>query len=331
MKRIYAIILCLLVLIALLMVKIKLLPTVLNNQKEVQQTEKLQKENTLKKKEEKKREAKNIENKKDKKENPQETKQPAIEKKNNKDNKQAKPVVQEKKNSVNNTQSNHVQHVKKETIEPTKPAKKEIVKTKKSYTKEVSVPFETETKYDDTLEHGVQKTVQEGQTGYIVHRITEHYQNNQFISKEEEIIDRKEPIHKKVLIGTKKIERPASNPSSGLERQVFDLINKARTSNGLNALTWNNELAKAANIRAKEIVTNFSHTRPNGEAWHTIAPHMARDENIAYGQTTAQHVHSSWMNSEGHRANILNPGFQTVGIGLYIDNNGTKYWVQLFG
>lgn len=95
----------------------------------------------------------------------------------------------------------------------------------------------------------MQKTVQERQAGYIVYRITEHYQNNQFISKEEEIIDRKEPIHKKIHIGTKKIEKPVSNPSSGLERQVFDLVNKARTSNGLNALTWNNEIAKAARKR----------------------------------------------------------------------------------
>lgn len=115
---------------------------------------------------------------------------------------------------------------------------------------------------------------------------------------------------------------------------VLDLTNKERKSTGLDALTLSDELCKVANIRAKEIVKSFSHTRPNGTSCFTAfnengVTYRNAGENIAYGQKTATIVMNAWMNSAGHRANILNKNFGKIGIACY-NFNGVKYWVQLF-
>ena len=115
---------------------------------------------------------------------------------------------------------------------------------------------------------------------------------------------------------------------------VFDLVNKERKANGLRVVTISDELCKVADIRAKEIVTKFSHTRPNGTSCFTAfkengVTYRYAGENIAYGQKTATEVMNGWMNSAGHRANILSKNFSKIGIVCY-EYNGRKYWVQLF-
>jgi uncharacterized protein YkwD len=112
-------------------------------------------------------------------------------------------------------------------------------------------------------------------------------------------------------------------------------VNKERAKEGLSALTTNNTITAAGNVRAKEIVQSFSHTRPNGSSPFTALKeagisYQAAGENIAYGQKTPQEVVTGWMNSPGHRANIMNPNFGKVGIGVYKASNGTIYWTQLF-
>lgn len=117
-------------------------------------------------------------------------------------------------------------------------------------------------------------------------------------------------------------------------RAILDLVNKERKANGLSAVVLSDELCKVADIRAKEIVKSFSHTRPNGTSCFTAfkengITYRNAGENIAYGQKTATIVMNAWMNSTGHRTNILNKNFGKIGISCYTFN-GVKYWVQLF-
>lgn len=128
-------------------------------------------------------------------------------------------------------------------------------------------------------------------------------------------------------------ETPETGNQSFAE-QVVELVNQERVKAGLKPLTMKTELAAAASVRAKEIKTSFSHTRPDGRSYSTALTEQSirfrgSGENIAYGQKTPQDVMKSWMNSSGHRANILNPSFTDIGVGYY-ESNGTGYWVQLF-
>lgn len=117
--------------------------------------------------------------------------------------------------------------------------------------------------------------------------------------------------------------------------QVVKLVNEERVKAGLNPVTLNNEVAAAALIRAKEIEVSFSHTRPDGRSFGSVLTDNGirfngAGENIAWGQTSPEQVMEAWMNSEGHRANILNPNFTEIGVGHYQNANGRNYWVQLF-
>jgi uncharacterized protein YkwD len=111
--------------------------------------------------------------------------------------------------------------------------------------------------------------------------------------------------------------------------QVVAETNSDRAKNGLGELTVDAELTKAACIRAKEIVEQFSHTRPDGSSCFTVSDKV-KGENIAMGQQTAAKVMAAWMSSSGHRANILRSSYKTIGVCAY-KVNGIMYWVQLFG
>ena len=116
--------------------------------------------------------------------------------------------------------------------------------------------------------------------------------------------------------------------------QVAALVNAERAKYGLSALTVDTKVQQAALVRAKETAQSFSHTRPNGSSFSTAlteagVSYRTAGENIAYGQSTPQQVMNAWMNSSGHRANILNANYTTIGIG-YTVINGTAYWAQLF-
>ena len=112
---------------------------------------------------------------------------------------------------------------------------------------------------------------------------------------------------------------------------VLALMNDAREKEGAAALKLDEDLCKAAQIRAEEIAELFSHTRPDGTSCFTVLKEIGWSsygmvgENIAMGQRTPESVMDSWMNSQGHRENILNEAFTAVGIARY--QNG---WVQLF-
>ncbi len=130
---------------------------------------------------------------------------------------------------------------------------------------------------------------------------------------------------------------PESNTNTSISSyadQVLQLVNQERAKEGLSALTTNATLQAAAEQRAQETVQSFSHTRPNGTSFSTVLKeygisYRAAGENIAYGQRTPQEVVNAWMNSSGHRANIMNANFGKIGIGVY-QKNGVIYWSQLF-
>ncbi len=127
---------------------------------------------------------------------------------------------------------------------------------------------------------------------------------------------------------------PALSGIGTFEQQVLDICNAERIKIGLAPLSWDpSNLAPGAAVRAQEITTYFSHTRPDGSSCFTAVKNPGRvGENIAAGQASPQAVMNSWMNSQGHRANILNPGFAKIGIG-HVYAPGTTYghyWVQMF-
>lgn len=111
--------------------------------------------------------------------------------------------------------------------------------------------------------------------------------------------------------------------------EVLSIVNKERAANGLSSLTMDKELLSAAMQRAAETSLYWSHTRPNGELCFSASGKMY-GENIAAGQISATAVMSSWMNSQGHRENILSSSYSSIGIGCFINNN-VVYWVQCFG
>lgn len=125
-----------------------------------------------------------------------------------------------------------------------------------------------------------------------------------------------------------------STGTSSAAQAVLAEVNAARVQNGLSALTLDANMNRAAAVRAAELAQSFSHTRPNGSRGLTalneagVSYRMA-GENIASGQQSAQAVVSAWMNSSGHRANILSASFGRMGVGQ-ATIGGRTYWVQLF-
>ncbi len=126
----------------------------------------------------------------------------------------------------------------------------------------------------------------------------------------------------------------ADSESLSYAEQVVKLVNEERAKVGLHALTLDTNVTAAANVRAKEIVTSFSHIRPDGRKFSTVLTDngirfTCAGENIAWGQVSPEQVVSAWMNSEGHRANILNARYTKIGVG-HLNFAGRNYWVQLF-
>lgn len=128
-----------------------------------------------------------------------------------------------------------------------------------------------------------------------------------------------------------------SSAPSGYASEVFDLVNQQRSTNSQSALTYSTEASKVAQAKAEDMAANnyFSHTSPTyGSAFDMLkangVSYSSAGENIAKGQTSPSSVMKAWMNSSGHRANILSSSYRSVGIGCAADSSGTLYWVQVF-
>ena len=121
---------------------------------------------------------------------------------------------------------------------------------------------------------------------------------------------------------------------TSFEQEVIRLVNAARRENGLSALTHNWELSRVARYKSQDMAHNryFSHTSPTyGSPFQMIKnfgiSYRTAGENIAAGQRTPKAVVDAWMNSSGHRANILNASYTQIGVGYVADGN---YWTQMF-
>lgn len=121
---------------------------------------------------------------------------------------------------------------------------------------------------------------------------------------------------------------------SDYEKKVVDLVNDIRTQNGLSALTLNTELSAVARTKSEDMRDKhyFDHTSPTyGTPFEMMKSfgisYRTAGENIAMGQQTPEAVVNAWMNSDGHRANILNSSFTQIGVGYAADGN---YWTQMF-
>lgn len=118
------------------------------------------------------------------------------------------------------------------------------------------------------------------------------------------------------------------------EQEVIRLVNVERSKAGLPALKYDWELARVAKHKSQDMRDNkyFSHTSPiYGSPFQMMQSYgikyRSAGENIAMGQRTPQQVVNAWMNSSGHRANILNKNFTHIGVGYVADGH---YWTQMF-
>ena len=133
------------------------------------------------------------------------------------------------------------------------------------------------------------------------------------------------------------IHIPEASPLISLEQEVANIVNKERAARGLAPLKFNWELSRVARMKSQDMINKnyFSHTSPTyGSPFNMMEnfgfKFTAAGENIAYGQTTPAEVMNSWMNSPGHRANILSPIYTEIGVGAAKKANGTLYWTQMF-
>lgn len=126
----------------------------------------------------------------------------------------------------------------------------------------------------------------------------------------------------------------ADSSIASYEAEVIRLVNEVRTRNGLNTLTADGSLCRFARLKSQDMRDNryFSHDSPTyGTPFQMMkslgVTYRTAGENIAYGYTSPQSVMDGWMNSEGHRANILNPSYTRIGVGYVADGH---YWTQWF-
>lgn len=116
----------------------------------------------------------------------------------------------------------------------------------------------------------------------------------------------------------------------GLAKEIYEETNKERVSAGLPELVWSDELAEAADIRAEEIIGTFSHIRPDGTKCYALGDRI-HGENIARGpHASGSEFVQHWMDSPGHRENILRKEFTMMGVGTRYTEMGDT-GVQIFG
>ena len=131
---------------------------------------------------------------------------------------------------------------------------------------------------------------------------------------------------------------PENSHTDDFRQEVLDLVNVERAKYGLTPLVMGDaNLTAAAQKRAEEIATVNSHTRPDGSKCFTVLKEYGvtaapTGENAAWGSVSPQEVVDAWMQSEGHRANILNPEARAMGVGYYYNSSSTwgHQWIQIF-
>lgn len=134
-----------------------------------------------------------------------------------------------------------------------------------------------------------------------------------------------------------KLTIPSIPDVKSQEDEVIRLVNIQRANAGLQTLTQNWQLSRVARYKSQDMIDKgyFAHTSPTyGSPFKMMESfgirYSAAGENIAMGQRTPSEVMNAWMNSPGHRNNIMSPSFTQIGVGLAKDKNGRMYWTQMF-
>lgn len=137
-------------------------------------------------------------------------------------------------------------------------------------------------------------------------------------------------------VTTQAVSKPQTSPNTDVATSILNLVNRQRSAQGLKSLSLDSALNNAATLKAQDMADKgyFDHTSPTyGTPFQMLKSlgisYRSAGENIAKGQKTPEAVMNAWMNSSGHRANILNSSYGKLGVG-YVVKNGTTYWVQIF-
>lgn len=140
-----------------------------------------------------------------------------------------------------------------------------------------------------------------------------------------------------MIYPNQKINIPNIDNVKNVEEEVLSLVNQERSKIGLKPLQMDWELARVARMKSEDMAKKnyFSHTSPTyGSPFDMMKQFgisfRTAGENIASGQTTPKEVMESWMNSQGHRANILKPDYTHLGVGYYRGGSYGHMWTQMF-
>jgi uncharacterized YkwD family protein/spore coat assembly protein SafA len=140
-----------------------------------------------------------------------------------------------------------------------------------------------------------------------------------------------------MIYPSQKIQIPAVSSTATVEQKVVALVNQERAKQGLKPVQADWELSRMARYKSMDMISHnyFSHQSPTyGSPFDMMKEFgisfMSAGENIAAGQTSADAVMKAWMNSPGHRANILNPSYTKIGVGLAQGGSYGYYWTQEF-
>jgi uncharacterized YkwD family protein/spore coat assembly protein SafA len=134
-----------------------------------------------------------------------------------------------------------------------------------------------------------------------------------------------------------RVNIPTLSATKSIESQVIQLTNQERAKNGLKTLAADWQLSRVARYKSADMRDKnyFSHTSPTYGSPFTMMKNFGINyrsaaENIAAGQRTPNEVVQSWMNSPGHRKNILSPTYTHIGVGHVTGGNYGHYWTQMF-
>ncbi|ADC51748.1 SCP-like extracellular protein [Alkalihalophilus pseudofirmus OF4] len=140
-----------------------------------------------------------------------------------------------------------------------------------------------------------------------------------------------------VIYPGQRLTIPSASSFVSMEEEVIRLVNQERAKHGLNPLQSNWELSRVARFKSEDMRDKnyFSHTSPTYGSPHQMIrnfgiTYRASGENIAAGQTSAQAVFNAWMNSTGHRQNILSSNYTHIGVGYAKGGSYGHYWTQMF-
>ena len=153
-----------------------------------------------------------------------------------------------------------------------------------------------------------------------------------------EIISMNSQIKNPALIyPDQKINIPDPSQYTSQEEEVLRLVNIERSKQGLSPLKMNWELSRVARLKSEDMANKkyFDHQSPTyGSPFDMIKSfgikYKSAGENIAMGQKTPAAVMTGWMNSPGHKANILSTNYTELGVGITKNSSGTLYWTQMF-